>query len=81
MAQIWIEVIGDPCLESVEVDIDEERIAAGLDPRERPREQFRQCGPVEPVSAHRSRLERQAESGIGLQDRIARIDSGVVETV
>ena len=50
-AQLRIEVFVDPRLERVEVNVDEESVAAGLDAGERHREQVGQGRPVEPIFA------------------------------
>ena len=50
MAQSRVEVIGDPRLESVEIDIDKERVTLSLNAGKRNRKQIGQRRPVEPIS-------------------------------
>ena len=66
MAHICIEVIGDPRLEPVQIDVNEKSVPARLDARKRDREQIGQRRPVKPALAHRCLHERQAER----QDRL-----------
>ena len=73
MAQVRVEVVADARLEPVEIDIDEECIAAGLDPRKRGREQVGQRRPVEPLITHSRSHERQAEWQDGLDRVVERI--------
>ena len=61
MTHICIEVIGDPRLEPVQIDVDEKSVAARLDARKRDREQIGQRRPVEPMLADRRLHEGQTE--------------------
>ena len=51
VGQARIEVVGNPRLQSVEVDVDQERVSACLNPRKRCREQIGQRRPVLPAVA------------------------------
>ena len=66
VAQSCIEVVGYARPQPVEIDIDEEPVAAGLDAGERDWEQIGQRRPFEPVLAHRRSHEGEAER----QDRL-----------
>ena len=62
MAQICIKIFDDSFSQTIQINIDNKRIPAALDPRKRYRKQIGQRRLVEPVIAHRRRFERQAKS-------------------
>ena len=61
MAQVRVEVVVDSCFERVEVNVDEESVAASLDAGERHWKQVGQGRPVEPSLADSRWYKRQAE--------------------
>ena len=53
MAQVSVEIVGDSRFEAIQIDIDDKRVAAGLDAGKRYLEKIRQGRPVEPAGADR----------------------------
>ena len=66
MTHVRIEIFRDSFPEPVNVNVDKERVPLGLDTRKRHREQIGECGPGEPVGAHRRLYEGKAK----WQDRL-----------